>query len=154
MQSTESRKAGWREKERRRRFQRKLDPAREQAYWKRYYETYREKKREYLKVWKQRNPEKEREYARAHYLTEKGREAIRRAQLRRKNIAGFHSEKAWTELKIALFYACVMCLRQEPEVKLTKDHIVPISAGGTDYIENIQPLCRSCNSRKGAKIML
>lgn len=31
------------------------------------------------------------------------------------------------------------------------DHIVAISAGGTNALENLQTLCRSCNSKKGSR---
>lgn len=36
--------------------------------------------------------------------------------------------------------------------RLSIDHIKPVLEGGGDDPENLQTLCRSCNSRKGAKI--
>ena len=34
---------------------------------------------------------------------------------------------------------------------LTLDHIIPVSRGGVDHVENLQVLCRSCNSKKSNK---
>jgi 5-methylcytosine-specific restriction endonuclease McrA len=33
----------------------------------------------------------------------------------------------------------------------TLDHIVPVSRGGNDEIENVCCVCRSCNARKGVR---
>lgn len=35
--------------------------------------------------------------------------------------------------------------------ELTADHIVPVAAGGTNDRSNYRPLCRSENSRRGAR---
>lgn len=35
---------------------------------------------------------------------------------------------------------------------LSIDHIFPVTLGGTNTADNLQTLCRSCNSRKGARV--
>jgi hypothetical protein len=45
---------------------------------------------------------------------------------------------------------CAACGSME---NLVIDHKVPISRGGSDSDENLQPLCRPCNISKGVKTM-
>ena len=45
-------------------------------------------------------------------------------------------------------YACVRC---GSDSDLTIDHITPRSRGGSDEESNLQTMCRSCNSAKGAR---
>lgn len=35
----------------------------------------------------------------------------------------------------------------------TIDHVIPVALGGTNDMENLVVACRSCNSRKGAKLI-
>jgi 5-methylcytosine-specific restriction endonuclease McrA len=43
------------------------------------------------------------------------------------------------------------CLCCGTKYNITVDHIVPLSEGGSHSMSNVQPLCDSCNSRKGTK---
>jgi 5-methylcytosine-specific restriction endonuclease McrA len=45
-----------------------------------------------------------------------------------------------------------VCLRcGSKDAPLTPDHVIPLSLGSSNWISNIQPLCRRCNSRKNIK---
>jgi hypothetical protein len=46
-------------------------------------------------------------------------------------------------------YRCVTC---SSHMDLTCDHVLPESKGGPTSLENLQTMCRPCNSRKGARL--
>lgn len=61
---------------------------------------------------------------------------------------GTHADSEWNALVAFCGGACVRC--GTDKVKLVKDHIQPIYLDGSDSIENLQPMCGSCNSSKGS----
>jgi len=98
-------------------------------------EKERKRQAEYSVRWKKENPDKNR-------VNE---------EKRRKRIIGAgenHTRKQWLELCLRYQNKCLACGSTK---NICADHIVPLSKGGSDCIDNIQPLCRSCNSRKGVK---
>lgn len=121
--------------------------------------AYRQKNRQLIrerhKVWRDANPERWAEICRK--WKQANRELVRAAGHRRRarlseSVENYTPEE-WAALKAAVDYTCLMCGRQEPEIKLTVDHIVPVSKGGSNGIQNVQPLCRECNNIKHARLM-
>lgn len=87
--------------------------------------------------WDQRNPER--------------RQAIRQAYRARRRLAtGTVIAAEWRALCEYYDNRCLCC---GVIGSLTMDHVVPLSKGGTHTIDNVQPLCGKCNSRKRDKVI-
>ena len=108
--------------------------------------------RERVKNYKRNNKEKisklNRKYRKEN--PEKVAFSLKRARLMRRKAEGSHTLKEWQDLKAYYGNTCLRCKKPEPQIKLTEDHIISIINNGTDDIDNIQPLCRSCNSSKNS----
>lgn len=99
-----------------------------------------EKQREQLRRWQRNNRERVR-------MDSRNRRALLFG-----NRGSFTAEE-WQALCEMFGSKCLSC-GESGEVKtLTVDHVVPLSKGGINSIENIQPLCGSCNSSKGTRII-
>ncbi len=101
----------------------------------------------------ERHAEERRKYSIEYFKEhpEKSVAATNRRRALKLAAEGSHSEEEWQELKAFYNYKCLCCGKQEPEIKLTRDHVIPLTQGGSDSIDNIQPLCARCNSKKTNK---
>jgi len=139
------------------------------------YHSDPERARGHARTYREKNPEKVKTYLGEYNRSNRGRardKAFRErrpdvTRARRKTSWEAHkrgvpdqavdqqhfTQAEWENLKAEYDYRCVCCGRQEPNIELTVDHIVPLTQEVKSTIENIQPLCRSCNSRKGTKVI-
>jgi 5-methylcytosine-specific restriction endonuclease McrA len=113
------------------------NPEKVRLWWAVWYKANRENSKLRLRLWRKKNKEKKRGYDRT-----------RRAH--RHGADGAHTSEQFKKLCEAFYNLCLCCLKKKT---LTEDHVIPLVKGGTDFIDNIQPLCRSCNSKKNTKIM-
>jgi 5-methylcytosine-specific restriction endonuclease McrA len=122
-----------------------------------YYASWRETNKtaleDYQREYYQRNATKKREYA-SRYAKENPEKMRVIWHRRRGRILGrgVFTRQEWEALKAKYNYTCLCCNKREPEIKLTPDHVIPLSRGGMNTIDNIQPLCRKCNNVKSARI--
>lgn len=89
----------------------------------------------------------------ARYLERRAEKAAewqhkRLANLRAARDKGTHTQSQWVALCRRYRWHCARCGQRGP---LTRDHIIPVSKGGSDHITNLQPLCGKCNSAKGTQ---
>jgi 5-methylcytosine-specific restriction endonuclease McrA len=91
----------------------------------------------------------QRAYSKAHRDKVTSYTNSRRA--RKLQATGSHTDEEWQALKSFFSFTSLCCGNQEPEICLTRDHVIPLTQGGTDSIDNIQPLCARCNSKKNSK---
>lgn len=87
-------------------------------------------------------------YRREHQEEQKARVANYHHQ-RRAN-GGSLTLAEWEEIQYLFGHRCAYC---GEVTKLTQDHLIPISKGGTHDCGNIVPACQPCNSRKGTSIV-
>lgn len=133
---------------------------------KKYKKDHKEKVRASARKYTNKNSEKinsrSREYYKEHAKEKSDKEKTYRANNPGKNTeywnnrrarkignGGSVTEKEWHDLKNKYSHTCLCC--KKTDVKLTMDHVIPLCLGGKHIIENIQPLCGSCNSSKHTK---
>ncbi len=117
------------------------------------YEVKKDEEREQNRQWFQKNqpwkrPEK-REYLKAWLAENRDRKNLSNALRKHRIRAGGGTIRLidWLTLCEKFDNKCLNCGKEE----ITMDHVIPISKGGAHNIENVQPLCVSCNCSKGAK---
>jgi 5-methylcytosine-specific restriction endonuclease McrA len=132
---------------------------------KRWNDSHPEKMKEASKKWAESNPEEA--LARYRRYQNKNRELCRARcrdyQKRNPEVfkaknnkyttsktgaGGSFAAAEWKALCKQCHNRCLCCGKRR---KLTADHVIPVSKGGSSNIENIQPLCQPCNSSKGNK---
>lgn len=60
-----------------------------------------------------------------------------------------HTRLEWEVMREVFGGQCVRC--GSYEYRTEKDHILPLCLGGSDGIENLQPVCARCNSAKSSE---
>ena len=122
---------------------------------KRYYEREKEKLLKYQNIYYAIHKDNKKDYDKQYRKTHKAEKLLsdNRRRIRKLSLGGLHTVGEWENLKAQYNWTCPACKKMEPEVNLTRDHIVPLVKGGSDNIENIQPLCRKCNASKYTEII-
>jgi 5-methylcytosine-specific restriction endonuclease McrA len=103
--------------------------------------------------WKKRKANGYNERAKELYSQDpsRRRESVSKRRIAKLGAKGFHTFEEF-RIKLEYYgYRCCYCGKQLDIHTATEDHRIPLSRGGTDWIANILPSCKPCNSSKGTK---
>jgi len=145
----------------------KENPEKRKAQNRRYYRRNKDKVNAYARKWAAEHPKKRKEIERRARQKHRERDRIRKMRWRHANPGksremgnrrraleldadGDYTAKEWRRLCRFYDNRCLACGLKK---KLEVDHVVPLTKGGSNDLSNLQPLCRSCNSKKGTKII-
>ena len=131
------------------------NPENHKEHRKEYMRNYRLKNKEkitaYNLEWSKNNKDKvaaiERKY-RLSNLEKRAQLASKRRAKENGNETFVISNKFWLKIYNS---PCRFCGVEE---NITADHIVPVDKGGRHSEGNLQPLCKSCNSKKHTKLWI
>lgn len=129
------------------------------------YIKYSDKYAEWNSRWNMNNPEKRKEY-------DINRDKNKRYRKHREWILSHPEKKSmydkkykhskstnggvldrYTQELLFMIFGNICC-KCKSKTNITIDHIKPVSKGGSNFIYNLQLLCRSCNSSKGNRIII
>jgi 5-methylcytosine-specific restriction endonuclease McrA len=97
-----------------------------------YQKQNKDKVRKVQSRWRKNNPDK-----------------YRLQKRRYRNAEGFFTKKDIEDLREKQGNCCGLCgIAFSKEIKYEVDHIIPVSRGGSNWPQNLQLLCRSCNAKK------
>ena len=111
--------------------------AERKAYNAQYYKKHKKDYQRRLNEWRKANPER-------------AKVQIHNRRARKTQAGGSYTAEEWNTLCKQCNHRCLCCNKRR---KLVPDHVMPIAKGCTSNIDNIQPLCQPCNSRKGARFI-
>src|ERR1019366_3922237 len=111
------------------------------VWWRKTFpEKHKEQQAKYRKAHPERDRAKSLRWAKNNPEKHNAKHHRRRTAL--SGAGGSYTKTEWLDLCKKYDYRCLCCNRRR---KLTADHVIPVDKDGTSNIDNIQPLCMSCN---------
>jgi len=71
-----------------------------------------------------------------------------RDERRPRTMSGWEEQRRARRVKRAHGYRCHVCKKTHDEHDLEVDHVIPVTAGGSDDESNLRPICKPCHKRK------